>query len=259
MSESLPTLRPSPARVFGGVWWLTFKQFLTVNQLLFTLGAMALLFVVGYAATMRDSVHNFYGWIGNFYFLLLAPLLVFVSSGGAMRDQMKPAAADYIFTRPVSRWLYIVFRFLAQVIALSLSYLPILAAAVSIGFIRDVPGLAGYIPRLLSIHLLAIAAVSGFGFLLASLTSRYIVVGLAYGFVIEMGLGAIPTQISRLSMSRHIRNLLQPFIESVSSDGLDSESVSSALALIGFALVTLAISAVVMQRHEFSGDRAKDV
>ncbi|HEU5078679.1 MAG TPA: hypothetical protein VFT72_05675 [Opitutaceae bacterium] len=256
-AQALPPLelRPSAGRVFGGVWWLTFKQFATVNQLLFTLGIMAVVFLVGFTATFRDTEHNFHGWLENFYFLLLAPLLVFVSSGGAMRDQMKPAAADYIFTRPVRRWLYVIFRYIAQVAMLSLVYLPILATALAVGVIRDIPEIIAYAPRLLGTQELLILAVSGFGFFFGALTSRYIVIGLAYGFIIEMGLGSIPTQIARLSMSRHVRTLVEPFTENLTASG----TFAAVTTLIVFAVVTLALAALIIQRHEFAGGRGKDV
>src|SRR5436305_792065 len=55
-------------------------------------------------------------------------------------------------------------------------------------------------------------AFGGFGFLGGFLTSRYIIIGLAYGVVIEVGVGQIPTQLSKLSMTHQVQGMLQSLL-----------------------------------------------
>jgi hypothetical protein len=123
---------------------------------------------------------------------------------------------------------------------------------------REIPGLAAGLPLLLLAQVLTIAAFSALGFLCAVLVSRYLVIGLLYAGIIEAGVGQIPTQLSRLSMTRQIRELLEPVMLGVS----DGFSAGAALSTTGLMLVFSAafvlVAAVVFSMKELAGAAARE-
>jgi hypothetical protein len=61
---------------------------------------------------------------------------------------------------------------------------------------------------LLAAQIMAVPAWSGLGILLGQLTKRYMPLALVYGFIVEMGIGRIPSNINTLSLMRHLKSLL---------------------------------------------------
>src|SRR6185436_12447708 len=64
------------------------------------------------------------------------------------------------------------------------------------------------LPLFLGAQFLAVLAWSALGTMLGLLTKRYMAWALLYGFIVEMGIGRIPTNINTLSLIRHLKSLL---------------------------------------------------
>jgi hypothetical protein len=122
--------------------------------------------------------------------------------------------------------------------------------------------LAEAFPAFLGTQMLVVAAFAAFGFLSAVLTSRYIIVGLVYGAIIEVGVGQIPTQLNRLSMTHQVQSMLHRYmvngVETIPpvSDGVPAP-VAGVLAttalLVAFAVIMLAFAAAVFSFLELVG------
>jgi hypothetical protein len=54
---------------------------------------------------------------------------------------------------------------------------------------------------------LAVLSWGALSALLGLVTRRYLIAGIVYGFVVELGLGRIPTNINTISLARHFRGL----------------------------------------------------
>ena len=166
-----------------------------------------------------------------------------------MRDELKSGTVDYVLTRPVRRPAFLVFKFISHTLCAQIDFLIALAVVLALGTARGVPDLAAAAPQLLLGQMLLVAAASAFGFLSGIVTSRYVVIGLLYAGVIEAGVGQIPTQLSRLSMTRQVRDFLDP------SAG-EAASAVAALGTIGVLLmftgVALAVAAAIFNRRELS-------
>ncbi len=118
----------------------------------------------------------------------------------------------------------------------------------------NVPDLATVVPKLLLGQMLLVAAFSAFGFLCGVITSRYVIIGLAYAGIIEAGVGQIPTQLSRLSMTHQVRDLLTSLLGG-------SATMTSAPSLFGttgmlvlFCAVTLGAAVALFSFREFTGN-----
>ncbi len=258
-----PRVVPNAARAFGGVWRLLLRQHFKPMHWLLLGGMLALLVLFSYAAApTRDGVaHRFLPWAMGFYACLVVPVLSFILAAGLARDDVQADTVDYILTRPVPRPLYVFFRYIAHVACVQLDFLIALAVIVATGFFRNVPALGEAVPTMLLTQGLAVLAFSAFGFLCGTLTSRYIIVGLLYGAVIEIGMGSVPTQLQRLSMLRHMSRLASPII-GAKGDGpqlvAPLSMAATAALLFAFSIAMVAVAAVLFSRKEFSGTSGRE-
>ncbi len=214
---------------FGGVWRLTFRRFLLPGRWLMVLVGLAVLTLLSFALARSGGTGHYVKWLVSFYVAFLVPALAFIAGAGAMRDEMKSGTVDYVLTRPLPRPAFVVFKFFAHTVCAQIDFLLALIVVLVVGHLRGISGLAAAAPQLLLGQVLLVTAASAFGFLCAIITSRYIVLGLAYAGVVEAGLGQIPTQLSRLSLTRQVRDLLDP------ASGI--VSVATTLGTVGFILV----------------------
>jgi len=250
---------PNQWRALGGIWRLTFRRFLAPGQLLSTAGMLVVLAVLSYATTKPGNIRDYLGWTAGFYLVFLVPVMAFLSGAGAIRDEMKSDSVDYVLTRPVRKPAFIVFKYLAHMACLQIVYLFPLALLLALGVYREIPDVIGALPILLTGQLLAVAAFVAFGFLCGVLTSRYIVLGLLYGVIVEIGLGQIPTQLNRLSMARHLRNLLEPLWTARDEmPAITTGVFSTAGILLASSAAMIALTALSFSTQELAGARSKE-
>ena len=251
LSAPLAPVLPNRRHAFGGVWRLTFRRFLLPTRWVMVLVSLAVLTLLSFASGHRGGggSGNYVGWVVGFYVTFLVPALAFIVAAGAMRDEMKSGTVDYVLTRPVRRPAFVVFKFIAHTLCTQIDFLLALAVVLTIGTAGGVPDLAVALPKLLLGQVLLVTAASAFGFLSGILTSRYVVIGLIYAGVIEAGVGQIPTQLSRLSMTRQVRDLLDPATSAVASMAATFGTIG---LLLVFAGVALAAAAALFNLRELS-------
>jgi len=252
---------PSPRlrHAFGGVWRLTFPGFLSLRRLLLLAGLLGALALLTLATTPAASPGLFFDWMIKFYLTFLLPVLAFISGAGALRDDLKPETVDYVFTRPVPRPAFVVFKYLSHVAGLQANCLLALGVLLGVGAFRQVPGLFAALPLLLLAQVLAIGVFTAFGFLCGTLTARYLIVGLFYAGVVELGIGNIPTQLSRLSLTHQLKAMLQPLATAASGSALPAQGTATTAVLLGLvSAVMLGTAAVVFGWRELAGGKPKE-
>jgi ABC-type transport system involved in multi-copper enzyme maturation permease subunit len=220
------------------------------------LGGLALLTL---AATRSPDPHVFFEWTINFYLAFLVPVLAFISGGGAIRDDLQPETVDYVFTRPIPRPAFVGFKYCSHLAGLQVNGLLALGVLIGIGAFRHVPGLYAALPLLLLAQVLAVAVFTAFGFLCGSVTTRYLIVGMVYAGVVEVGIGNIPTQLSRLSLLHHLKALLQPLTAGPHPAAVPAQNaVLTTGLLLLVSAVMLAAAAVVFGQQELAGGKPKE-
>src|SRR5262249_47817876 len=155
-----------------------------------------------------QDVRPFYRWLIDFYFLLVLPLYGLSVCGSMIRDELQADTLGFLTTRPVGRARLFLIKYLCQ-----MTWLQALAAfhgalLCGVGFAREVPGVASVLGLFFGAQALAVLAWGALSALLGMITRRYMVLGIVYGFVVEMGIGRIPTNINTLSLTRHLQALL---------------------------------------------------
>jgi len=248
-----PRVAPNLSHAFGGVVRLALYRFASPSQWLWTAGTLLLVAVLAETGTRSGDRNDFLGWSTEFYIAFFLPALAFLSGGGAIRDEMKGNAVDYILTRPVPRWAYLIFRYVGQWVCVQLSYLPIFAVLAGVGLYRQIPDLGSALPVLFLAQSLAITGFLALGFLCGVLTSRYVVVGLIYGGIVELGFGRIPVQLSELSMTHQFRQLLHilPAHQPVVLVAAQTSAV-----IIGLTVGMVILAAAVFGQRELAGARS---
>ncbi len=257
-TESFPPARVTPGarQAFGGIWRLSVRQLLTPGHWLAVGGMLVALGVICVGnLTGRNAPALYINWVAEFYIAFVVPTLAFIAGAEAIRDEMKARSADYILTRPLSRPRFVLFRFVAQLGCAELDFLAPLALVLGIGQARGVLGIAAAIPAFFLAQVLMVAAFTALGFLAGMLTSRYIVVGLLYAAVVEIGVGQIPTQLSRLSLTHQVKLMLQ---DAVAAPGaLTGAAGGSDWGTAGLVVlvcaVAIGVTAVLFNLREFTG------
>ncbi len=244
---------PNLSHVWGGIWRLTVRRFLLPGHWL-TLGlGLAVLTLLLIGGGHSGSPARFLDWTVGFYITFLVPALSFVAAGGAMRDEMKSGNVDYVLTRPVPRPAFVVFKFIAHTIGVQIDFLFAFGVVTFFAVSRHVPDLGWVTIKLLFGQMLLITAFSALGFLCGVISSRYVVIGLAYAGIIEAGVGQIPTQLSRLSMTHQVRDLLT-FLLGGSAPVTSVPSLISTTSLVAlFGVIFVAAAAAIFSLCELSG------
>ena len=256
-AETFTTATPDWRRALGGIWRLTYPRFLAPANLAVLAGLLGLLALLALSGIRNGNAEHFAQWSVRFYLALVVPVVAFLTAAGLIQDDLKPATVDYVLTRPVRRHAFVLYRFLSHTTCLQVQCLLALGVLVAVGVFRQVPGLNSIAPSLLLAQILAVTAFSALGFAFGAFTSRYLVLGIFYASVIEVGVGNIPTQLNHLSMIHHVRVIASNVLHN--NHSLESESlIASVVALLAFSLVFIAVAAALFSFTESVGSKPKD-
>jgi ABC-type transport system involved in multi-copper enzyme maturation permease subunit len=234
----------------GGVWRLTARPFIAPRNLLIVAGLLTCFALLSAANIRDDRTHPFSDWVGGFYLTFLVPIAAFLSAAGASREDMTSCVADYVLTRPVNRRLYLALRYISHLACAQVVLLLPYSVLWAVGGLRQIPQPASTLGALLPAQMLCAAAFSALGFLCGTLTARYLVVGVIYGFIVEAAASTIPTQLNRLAMTHHIKVVL---------GRLPQESpTTSAGVLVAYSVILVSIAALLFSLRELAGARPKE-
>jgi len=158
-----------------------------------------------------DALTDWLQWISRFQFGLVVPLWCLITFGSIVRDEVQSGTMGFLITRPLTRTRFFLVRWLCALVTvqvpLALMTLLLGVAAQLLG----VPGAAVSTLLLLGAQLMVVPAYGAIAAFLGLLTRKYLLLGIVYGFVVEVGVGQIPTNINTLSVARHFRALLEQF------------------------------------------------
>ena len=252
-----PRVAPDQMRAFGGVWRLTAGRFLSRGHLLANAGLLGLLILLSATeATPRDA-GGYLEWIAGFYLKLAVPVLAFLSGAGAMRDETKPGVVDYVFTRPIRRWAFVIFKYFAHTACMVLTWLPAVAVLTFFAWQRGLASPGPTMAAVLFAQTLTIAGFSALGFFCSVLMTRYLIAGLLYAGVVEAGIGNIPAPLSRVSMLRQIGEMTGSLAPDGGAFAMASLAATTATMAL-FVVVFVGTAAVLFSLQEMTGARARD-
>ena len=199
---------PSIAATCRGLWALTWRARLTVRKIPLLVLSIGTAPVLAFFAAEPGESDGYVDLVIGVYLLLLLPIYCLAVCGSMIRDELQAGTLGFLLTRPLKRSRLFLIEFAAhtlwiQMIALANGLLLIL-----VGVARSVPGVLELGCWLLWVQGLAVLAYGSLSALLGLVTRRYIVLGIVYGFIVEIGIGRVPINIHLLSMTHHIQSLL---------------------------------------------------
>ena len=249
-----PRVAANLSHAFGGVWRLTFRKFLLPGHWIALAVGLGVLALLCFGSGHRGSGTGHYiGWVCGFYVTFLVPAIAFMAAAGAMREEVKSTTVDYVLTRPLPRPAFVAFKFLSHLACTQLDLLLAFAVVLGVGVLRDADGLGAAVPSMLCGQIVLATAFTAFGFLCGAITAKYVVIGLAYAGIIEAGVGQIPTQLSRLSMTHQVLNLLAPLMDPAAAAVSMGNWLGTTVIVLAFGAIYLGAAAAVFTLRELSG------
>ncbi len=191
--------------------------------------------------------------------LFLQVVLIFVTLVDAtapIREEIDDSTLPYLLTRPVSKPIVAVSKYLGYLAAALALLLPPVAAAYAVteayagvGLGADLDVLGGF----LATTALAAMAYGAFFFFLSVVLRKPLFVGLLFGFVWESIVGLVPGNVPKLSLIYYLKSVLEGLISVGPATGYptDVSAPWAAVILIVFAVVMLVLATMVFQGMEF--------
>ncbi|MDG1890121.1 MAG: ABC transporter permease [Verrucomicrobiota bacterium] len=245
--------RPNFPATLAGIWRLTWKSQLTWKKIYGILANVLGLPILCFFAFGGLASKPFYLFTVDFYLLLALPILCLTAFGSMVRDELQEDTVCFLLTRPVKRWQFFISKYLCHLLWTQITVVLTLTAFAVAGALRNVPQIFDLMLTLLIIQFPATMAYGAISSLMGLMTRKYLVLGLIYGFVVEFGIGQIPTNINTLAMTNHLKSLMAHFGPLAEYLNRDPGNIATALtALVITSLIFAGISAFVFNIREYS-------
>jgi len=248
--------RPTAVGALQGIFRLTWSGLLSWRRLPAALAlvlANPLLATLALAAAAPENrAEGFEMWILRLYVMFMVPITCLLSGGSMIRDELQAGTLGFLLTRPVHRARLLILKYLCQVVWLELTLgLNALLLTLS-GLLLGIEGTLQIGLWLLGVQILMIPAFTALSTLLGLVSKRYVLLGILYGFIVETGIGQIPTNINAVSLSRHFQSLLGQCPALDATVSLSSWGIPGAiLAVLTLTAVGLAAAAALFSIREF--------
>jgi ABC-2 type transport system permease protein len=255
-ATTVPALRvaPNSLHAFGGVWRLTYLRFRAPGQWVPLLAVLAVLALFVTAIVRDGGARVYFSMMRGFYLTFMVPFMAFLSGGGAMRDEMKGGSVDYVLTRPLRRPVFVVFKFVSHLACIQVLFLLGLVVMLAIAGFRHIPGVWPVLPWLLLSQVLLVTAFSAFGFFAGVLNSRFIIIGLLYGGMVEAGIGHAKIQLNRLALTHQVQAMLEPLLPFGPAVPVPGPGpLDTTVFILIYAAVMLVLAATVFSFQELLG------
>lgn len=247
-----PALTPHPLLAGRGLWILTWRSQLRWRRLPMLVIMAGFLPLLAFLTVGEGRSEVFFDWTVDFYLSLLLPLYSLSVCGAMIRDELQANTIGFLLTRPVRRsWLFLL-KFVCNLGWVQLMGLVVAGLLLLVGTSRQIDQLTAFAPIFLGAQVLAIFAYGALGALFGLIGQRYMVLGVIYGAVVEVGIGQLPTNLNNLSLLRHLHTLLanieplQPFY-----DWSPDRTWFSILILLVAPVIVLAVGAVLFTLREY--------
>lgn len=202
------TLQPRFGSVFRGLWSFTWKSAVTPRKFIHLLLVIIGLPVLMLITLDRGKTSPYLHFAVDFYLFLILPLHCLTAFGAMIRDDIQNDTIGFLTTRPVTRARLFVAKYLCNLVWMELILFLHACLLMALGFYNDIPGMTTFAPLFLLAQVLGVLVYGALSSLLGLVHQRFMVLGLIYGFLVEIGIGRIPTNINALSMSHHLQTLL---------------------------------------------------
>tara|TARA_B100001964_G_scaffold159799_1_gene175458 strand:- start:79 stop:762 length:684 start_codon:yes stop_codon:yes gene_type:complete len=193
----------------------------------------------------------FNGRMIYFYLLTLMPLTCLSVCGSMMREEASANTLCFYTTRPLKRAEMFLLFYFGNIAWLQVLFGMLTLMLFGVAAIRGVDGLGELLPVFLVTQFLALMAWGALCGMLGMAHQRYIVVGVVYGLLVEIGIANIPTNIANIALSHHIHTMLAHHSPLGLVFGWSTEGRVMSIACLGIGtLLFLGIGALLFTLRE---------
>lgn len=248
----MSTQIPSFFAATRGLWTLTWRSKLTWKRVIPVLASMLSIPIFTVCVINPGQIDGFNRIVIDLYFFVVVPISCLINFGSMIRDELQDDTITFLITRPVNRAKV----YLLKYVTLTL-WVQIILFGNGIGFwaagiYLDMPHISTLAPLIIITQALAVVAFGALSSLLGMLTQKYIIAGVVYGFIVEFGIGQIPTNINVLSISRHLKTLLARNTELMSMYDWPATGGSFSLGMVvGATILFLTAGALLFNFREY--------
>lgn len=249
-----PDGKPGLGPAAYGIWSLVWKTRFTLRRLPKMVALLSILPVLAIITATPGETGSFLSIALDFHLMVVVPLVCLINMAAPVRDETEQGTLSYLATRPHPRAVLFLLlhgcHLLWTEIVFLIAGLLLLASGIWLG----IPDISSLVAPFLLAQAGAVLAFSGLSALAGILTRRYLLLGLLYGAIIEVGVGGIPTNINILSLSHHVRVIvsMDPQAADFLRANIGSPAVSG-LFLIIAGLAGAFLAALVYNVREFAG------
>ena len=148
-------------------------------------------------------------WVVGFYLQFLVPLACLNVCGSMIRSELQANTLSFLTTRPLRRHTIFLMQYLCHVCWLQGVFLVCTLLLFGLGVALGIGGLGKLLVLFVFTQVLAVFAWGALSALLGLLHQRYMVIGIIYWLIVEVGTGMVEvSNINQLSMLRHVHTLL---------------------------------------------------
>ena len=245
-------LEPGFFRALLGMALISWKTKTSIKQIPLLLAAVLTLPAFCLFTVNPGSEKPFYRWIIDFYLTFLLPMGCLFSCGGMVRDELQADTLGFLLSRPITRARFLLVKYICEATWLQLLAFVNAVLFLLIGINRDIPESHKAILVLMGVQVLAVLVFSALSSFLGLVHQKYLVLGLIYGFVVELGIGRIPTNINSLSMTNHVQKLMgNSTVINTIYEWSPKGSVTSIFIMLGATVVFLISACVLLTFKEY--------
>lgn len=231
---------PTALGALRGLWLLTWKGRLTLRQLPALLGTVLAVPLLALVAMHKAPAHAtpiFY-WLVVFHLQLALPFYCLTIFGDLIRGELQANTLVFCTVRPLTRARLFLVKFLCQMGWVQIVALVNGILLLGIGVVGGVEDVVHFAPLFFGVQCLAVLAYGACSAFLGLVHKRFLVLGVLYGAIVEVGIGQIPSNINSLSLTRHLKTLL-------ANNGYFSQTFEWSAQGTAFSVAALMLGAVL--------------
>ena len=192
-----------------GTWAMVWAQRCNAGTFIrLGVGACALGFLMLLTIGGNHADKQWLGWVVGFYLQFLMPLACLNVCGSMIRAEVQANTLSFLCTRPLKRHSLFLLQYICHVGWLQLVFLLGTVGLFALGALKGVEGLGKLLPLMIITQVLAVFAWSALSALLGLLHQRFVVIGILYWLIVEVGMGMVETSnINQLSILRHLHTV----------------------------------------------------
>ncbi len=191
-----------------GIGYLRMKEMFSSKSLLAVSGVSMILILITFITVASGNAGQFQTWMFHLFALRFVPLMCLERAGGSLRNEIKDYTIEYLWTRSPKKSHLVIAEYISSVIVTAFRVFIFTTLIHATGMYLEITDIFSMFGRILMIELFAILAYSALAMLIGLLTGKYMILGVIYGLIVEIGISQVPLNLNKISVSHHLATMM---------------------------------------------------